>query len=220
MGWVKRRADGSYPPPNQRTLARRERFALEYIKDVNATQAAVRAGYKLRWASQVGHDLLVTPEVQAIVKSSQARHAAQAQATADEIVEELTKIIRADPRELVEHHRTNCPDCWLGLVPDDHAPDPECPRCLGKGVGRVYFNDTRNLSPQAVALLASIEVTDTGMKFKFHSKLDAIEKMARRLGMYEVDNRQRNQPFADFVAYIQANQRGLPIKRIAPESTP
>ena len=216
MGWVKRRTDGSYPPPNQRTLARRERFAHEYLMDLNATQAAVRAGYKPQWAAQVGHDLLVTPEVQALVKSAQARHAAQAQATADELVEELTKIIRADPRELVEHHRTNCPDCWLGLIPDDHAPDPECPRCLGKGIGHVYFADTRNLGPQAVALLASIEVTKDGMRYRFHSKLDALEKLARRLGMYEVDNAQRNQPLAEFVKYLLDNATGLPIKRAPP----
>jgi len=45
----------------------------------------------------------------------------------------------------------------------------------------------------------------------------------RYLGMFEKDNAQKNQPLADFVAYIQANAGPLPIKRNAlpaPQSTP
>ena len=97
------------------------------------------------------------------------------------------------------------------------------PRQGRKGVGRVYFADTRYLSPQAVALLASIEVTNDGMRYRVHSKLEAIEKMARRLGAYEKDNEQKNHPMAEIVAYVQANATGLPIKQpvpMLPASTP
>jgi len=212
MGWAKKRPDGSPAPPNQRTVARRTRFAHEYLKDLDASAAAVRAGYRPKWASRVGHDLLGTSEVQAIVQAAQARHAEQAQITAEQLVAELVKITLADPRELVEHRRESCPECWLGLPEPDRAPDPECEACRGLGVGRVVFADTRNLSPQAVGLLASIETTRDGMRYRLHNKLDAIEKLMRRLGAYEADNRQKNEGLNELAQYIQANASGLPIR--------
>jgi len=213
MTWVSRRPDGSTPQPNQRTVARRQRFAHAYLANgLNASQAAITAGYRSKWASRVGHDLLGTPEVRAIVEAAQARHAERAQITAEQLVDELVKIVQADPRELVEYRRTSCPDCWLGLVEPEQRVDPECPACGGLGIGQAVFKDTREMSPQAVALLASIETTRGGMRYRLHPKLDAIEKLMRYLGLYEADNRQKNEGLNELAQYIQANAMGLPIR--------
>lgn len=42
--------------------AKQERFCQEYLKDLNATQAAIRAGYSTDTAGSIGHDLLKKPE--------------------------------------------------------------------------------------------------------------------------------------------------------------
>ena len=39
-------------------------FVLEYVKDWNATQAAIRAGYSEDTAGSIGHELLKKPEIQ------------------------------------------------------------------------------------------------------------------------------------------------------------
>ena len=44
--------------------AKQERFCQDYIIDLNATQAAIRAGYSENTAGQQGHDLLKHPEIQ------------------------------------------------------------------------------------------------------------------------------------------------------------
>ena len=47
-------------------------FVQEYLKDLNATQAAIRAGYSERTAGQTGHEILKFPEIQAALADAQA----------------------------------------------------------------------------------------------------------------------------------------------------
>jgi phage terminase small subunit len=42
---------------------KQRRFVLEYMKDLNATQAAIRAGYSEKRQSQAGHRLLTNVNV-------------------------------------------------------------------------------------------------------------------------------------------------------------
>lgn len=62
-------------------------------------------------------------------------------------------------------------------------PNPECPECFGEGVERVYLEDTRDLSPNARALLAGMKQTKDGVEVKLHSKEKALELVAKHLGM-------------------------------------
>jgi phage terminase small subunit len=64
-------------------------------------------------------------------------------------------------------------------------PSANCLECFGRGVGQVQVNDTRTLSPAAVALYAGVKQTREGIEVKLHSKLDALEKLARHLGLYD-----------------------------------
>lgn len=51
---------------------KQERFCLEYIKDLNATQAAIRAGYSERSANNIGPTNLVKPSVSARIAELKA----------------------------------------------------------------------------------------------------------------------------------------------------
>lgn len=42
---------------------RQQRFVAEYLVDLNATQAAIRAGYSPKTASQIGERLLRKPQL-------------------------------------------------------------------------------------------------------------------------------------------------------------
>lgn len=70
-------------------------------------------------------------------------------------------------------------------------PHPDCPECFGRGHGRVLFKDTRSLSVAAQALYAGVKEGKEGLEVKMHSKMDALDKVFRHLGLYDADNRQR-----------------------------
>ncbi len=53
--------------------AKQERFVQEYLKDLNATQAALRAGYSERTAGSVGHENLKKPEIAAEIEKRQGK---------------------------------------------------------------------------------------------------------------------------------------------------
>ena len=73
-------------------------------------------------------------------------------------------------------------------------PKSDCPICGGDGQARTVLKDTRHLSPKAVALYAGAKQTKEGIEIKMHSKLDALEKLAKFVGLYERDNEQKNDP--------------------------
>lgn len=43
-------------------------FCYEYIKDLNATQAAMRAGYSSKYSGKIGHELLTKPHVKEFIE--------------------------------------------------------------------------------------------------------------------------------------------------------
>lgn len=72
--------------------AKQRAFAVEYVKDRNATQAAIRAGYSAKTAYAQAHELLKKPEIQTLIKELEDAAAARSGITVDKIVERLNKI--------------------------------------------------------------------------------------------------------------------------------
>lgn len=67
-------------------------FTVEYVKDHNATQAAIRAGYSARTAGSQSHDLLKKPEIQDAIQELEDAARARAGITVDTIVQRLNRI--------------------------------------------------------------------------------------------------------------------------------
>ena len=72
------------------------RFVQEYLIDLNATQAAIRAGYSAKTAFAIGHENLSKPNIAAAITEAQAKRAERAEITADRVLEELGEIGFAD----------------------------------------------------------------------------------------------------------------------------
>jgi len=68
------------------------RFVDEYLIDLNATQAAIRAGYSEKTAAIIGHENLRKPNIAAAVAQRQEKLAAKLEVTAESIVAELAKL--------------------------------------------------------------------------------------------------------------------------------
>lgn len=65
------------------------------------------------------------------------------------------------------------------------APNSECPECFGDGQGRTVLRDTRTISAAAASLYAGVKQTRDGFEVKLLSKVDAMERLARHLGLYD-----------------------------------
>ena len=72
------------------------RFCEEYIIDHNATQAAIRAGYSPATAKQIGSRLLTKVDVQEKVQEMAEQVTVSAIATAEEVLEHFTKVMRGE----------------------------------------------------------------------------------------------------------------------------
>jgi phage terminase small subunit len=75
-------------------LRRRERkesplFIAEYLIDLNATKAAIRAGYRARTAAEIGRQNLRKLEIAAAIEKAIGGRAERAELTADWVVDEL-----------------------------------------------------------------------------------------------------------------------------------
>jgi phage terminase small subunit len=64
---------------------RQERFVREYLKDANATQAAIRAGYNRAGAGVEGNRLLKNPNVRKMLEAGQKKLAQRYEVTAERI---------------------------------------------------------------------------------------------------------------------------------------
>lgn len=82
---------------------KQERFCVEYVKDLNATQAAIRAGYSEKTAKAIGSENLTKPDVAARVESLQAERAAEHSVTGQWVVDQLKsaaeKNLAAEPTQ-------------------------------------------------------------------------------------------------------------------------
>lgn len=76
-----------------------ERFCLEYVKDGNGTQAAIRAGYSANAARQQSSRLLTNVAIQRRIAELQEGIEKRSMVDADWVVAELVKIARADIRK-------------------------------------------------------------------------------------------------------------------------
>lgn len=71
-------------------------FVQEYLKDLNATQAAVRAGYSFETAGSQGGRLLKNVEIEEAINAAIDGRAERIQVDADMVLRELTRIATAD----------------------------------------------------------------------------------------------------------------------------
>lgn len=74
-------------------------FVAEYLIDLNATQAAIRAGYSARTANEQGSRLLADAKVRAAVEAAQAERGARVQATGDDVLREISRLAMFDPAQ-------------------------------------------------------------------------------------------------------------------------
>jgi phage terminase small subunit len=74
---------------------KQQRFVAEYLKDLNATQAAIRAGYSKHTAQEQGSRLLSNAMVAAAVAKGQNKIAGKLEITAEKVLKDLETMRKA-----------------------------------------------------------------------------------------------------------------------------
>lgn len=87
-------------------------FVIEYAKDLNATNAAIRAGYAKKSAHVEGSRLLSNAKVKQTVDAIMNDRVEQGIFDGDAIVARWMDISTANPNALTQYRRVNCRYCW------------------------------------------------------------------------------------------------------------
>lgn len=76
--------------------AKQQRFCDEYLIDLNATQAAIRAGYSKKTAGRIGTENVQKPVIKEYIAKRMAEKEAELIASQDEVLRYLTAVMRGE----------------------------------------------------------------------------------------------------------------------------
>lgn len=172
--------------------ARRKRFAEAFLlNDGNITKAALAVGFAPKSAASQGSRLLKHPQVQQFIQQRRAEIQHKAELSTEDLARALRQNLLFDPRKLFKADGT--------LIP------------------------VHELDADVAANLTALEVTESTegkgesktvirtAKVKFEGKSHARDQLARMLGAYEKDNRQRTDPLTQLLGELQKTRSAVPI---------
>ena len=81
--------------------AKQKKFVEEYLIDLNATQAAIRAGYSTESAKEIGCENLTKPNVKAEIDKAIAERSRRTGINKDRVLRELAKIAFVNPGDVI-----------------------------------------------------------------------------------------------------------------------
>ena len=80
---------------------KQDRFVKEYLIDLNATQAAIRAGYSPKTANEQGARLLANVSVQEAIAKAMAERSKRTGISQDRVIQELARIAFVNPQNVI-----------------------------------------------------------------------------------------------------------------------
>ncbi|WP_241123054.1 terminase small subunit [Achromobacter xylosoxidans] len=151
---------------------KQRRFVDEYLVDLNATQAAIRAGYSEKTAYSIGNENLSKPDIAEAIQEAQAERSKRTDITQDMVLRELAKIGFSDIRKVVRWGRT---ELRVAGADEDAATEVHHGLAL---IGADEIDDA------TAAAISEISEGREGLKVKFHDKRGALVDIGRHLGMF------------------------------------
>lgn len=158
---------------HKKLTGKQERFCEEYLIDLNATQAAIRAGYSVDTAAEIGSENLRKPLVAKKICELKALIRQKNEGLAQEVIDELKKVGFSNIQNYI-----------------------------GTGNSILDISGIDTLKAAAVSSIKK-SVTSFGdgegnegtkevVELKMWDKISALEKIGRHLGIFEADNSQKS----------------------------
>lgn len=138
---------------------KQQRFVEEYLIDLNATQAAIRAGYSVKTANEQGAQNLAKLSIQEAIAQEMAERSKRTGVNQDRVVLELAKIAFVNPKNLI-----NSKDASIkaDATDDDLA-------CIQSIKVKTMYGD---------------KGTSVEREVKLYDKQRALEQLGKHLGMW------------------------------------
>ena len=121
--------------------AKQQRFCDEYLIDLNATQAAIRAGYSEKTANVIGAENLSKPNIKEYIEKRMAEKESELIADQDEVLKYLTAVMRGQSEASVLARNAEGAEKVIEKPPDEKER-LKAAELLGKRYG--IFKDTVN----------------------------------------------------------------------------
>lgn len=154
--------------------AKQQRFVDEYLIDLNATQAAIRAGFSAKTARQAGNRLLTNVDIQQAIQAGMEARSGRVAITQDMVLRELAKIGFSDIRKVVRWGET-----MVRMVDaDDEGAEDMVPY---HGLALI---DSTEIDDDTAGAIAEVSQGKEGLKVKLHDKKGALVDIGRHLGMF------------------------------------
>lgn len=138
---------------------KQKRFVEEYLIDLNATQAAIRAGYSPKTANEQGARLLAKVSIQAAVSKAQAERSRRTGINQDRVLLELAKVAFLNPVDVIDMDGATIR-------------------------GEANRDDTACIASVKVKTIPTDDGQITEREVKTYDKLKALELLGKHLGMF------------------------------------
>lgn len=172
-------------------------FVQYYLISLNASDAAMQAGYSPKTAAAMGRKLLANPNVQAAIQKAMEERVQRLQVNQDMVLLELMDVVK-------------------GNIAD----------YLTFGPQGIVLRDMAEIPHEKLGIIKEISEGKAGVRLTLLDKMDALEKIARHLGMYEKSGqakkrqreftkevlaRFRNKEISAMEAAIDLDSEGIPL---------
>ncbi len=136
------------------------KFIDEYLIDLNATQAAIRAGYSKKTAQRIGSENLSKPLIQEEIQKHRNKLQSKCEITQERVLRELAAIAFASGADFAKVVTGGTFDT-VKMIPTDKIP------------------------PEKLAAIAGMKMTANGVEVKLHDKVRALEMLGKYLGLFD-----------------------------------
>ena len=143
-------------------------FVEEYLIDLNATQAAIRAGYSEKSAESIGHENLSKPKIYEKIQARRKELQESLQITQERILEEEARLAFVDVRFLFDEN-------------GDLLPIHKIPEDARRAIAGVEVTDLE-------------KVKGVKRKYRLSDKGRALERISKHLGLYAAKKHEHSGP--------------------------
>lgn len=139
---------------------KQQRFVEEYLIDLNATQAAIRAGYKPSSARQVGTENMSKPSIRACIDQAIAERSKRTGINQDRVIRELARLAFVNASDVIDM-------------------DEAYIKC------NASEDDTAAIASVKVKTIPTKEGDGVEREIRLNDKLKALELLGKHLGMFK-----------------------------------
>ena len=139
-------------------MTKQDLFVKEYLKDLNGTQAYIRAGYKVKdenSAAVMANRLLRNVKIQEKIQAAMKEREKRTEITQDRVLKEIANLAFTDRTGIVNLKNNN-----------------------------LIIKNFDESSPEQKACISGVKETKFGIEVTFYNKEKALEMLGRHLGMF------------------------------------